>query len=251
MIRSSLGILVAAAGLATDASAQVINGRVVQDGSHEAIASADVSLLTANGRELERVRSDSAGEFEFVAQTGSYAFHVVAAGFVAVTTLPIDVGFEEVRVRIVLSPRVILLAPLEITARSRPLITEMMMREFNERRAKKIGFAITRDQIEERKPRHVSDLLRMVPGVRVLPSGVGSASIVIPAAGTRFNDNCQVKVVLDGLLFRWGGTTIDDIAIDDVDAIEVFRTLAETPAEFAGPDARCGVVAVWTRRGAR
>jgi len=251
MIRSSLGILLAAAGLATDARAQIIRGHVVQDGSHDAIAFADVTLLMANGQTLKRVRADSTGEFEFVASIGSYSFHVVAEGFVPVSTPVIDFDGGETIVRIVLSPDVVLLAPLEITARSRPLITEMMMREFNDRRAKNIGFAITRDQIEARKPRHVSDLLRMVPGVRVMPNGVGSATIAIPGAGTRFTDNCQVKVVLDGLRFRWGASTIDDIAVDDLEAIEVFRSLAEVPVEFAGPDAHCGVVAVWTRRGAR
>jgi len=249
MIRSiRLGIL-AVAGLASGARAQVIRGHIVQDGSHEAIAFADVTLLAANGRTLQRVRADSAGDFELMAAFGSYAFHVVAQGFIPVTTPVIDVDAGETLVRIVLSPDVVLLAPLEITARSRPLITGMMMKGFNERRAKNLGYALTREQIEERKPRHVTDLLRMVPGVRVQPGGVGSGSISIPGAGTRFVDGCQVKVVLDGLLFRWGATTIDDIPIDDVVAIEVFRNLAETPAEFAGPDARCGVVAVWTRRG--
>jgi hypothetical protein len=252
MIRSGLGILIAAAGLATDASAQLIRGRIVQDGSHEPIAFADVALLSENGRILQSARADSIGEFEFSLQSGIYAFRVDALGFVSVTTPTVELeSQQELLVRIVLSPKVILLAPLEITARSRPLITDMMMRGFNERRAKNLGFAITRDQIEARKPRHVTDLLRMVPGVRVMPGGVGSASIEIPSAGTRFLGGCQVKVVLDGLLFRWGATTIDDIAVDDLEAIEVFRTLAETPAEFAGPDARCGVVAVWTKRGGR
>ncbi|MGD8277580.1 MAG: hypothetical protein PVH00_06115 [Gemmatimonadota bacterium] len=76
-------------------------------------------------------------------------------------------------------------------------------------------------------------------------------SIRIPGAGTRFTDYCQVKVILDGLRFRWGSSTIDDSAVDDLEAIEVFGSLAEVPVEFAGPDAHCGGIAVWTRRGAR
>jgi hypothetical protein len=59
----------------------------------------------------------------------------------------------------------------------------------------------------------------------------------------------SVKVLLDGLVFKWGATTLDDIPVDDIEAIEVFRNLAEIPPEFGGPDALCGVVAVWTRRG--
>jgi hypothetical protein len=62
---------------------------------------------------------------------------------------------------------------------------------------------------------------------------------------------CPVKVMLDGTEFRWGATTIDDIPVHDVWGVEVFRGLADLPIEFAAPDARCGVIAIWTRRGAR
>ena len=194
-------------------------------------------------------QADTVGEFEFRIPSGLYAFRAGALGFMTATTPVIELGIqEELRVRVVLSPRAILLAPLEITARSRPLISGMMMQAYHERRAKNQGFAITREQIEERNPRRVTDLLHMVPGVRVIWRFGGSA-IEIPGSGRRFQPGCQVKVLVDGTLFRWGGTTIDDIPVDDVEAIEVFRNLAEIPAEMGGPDAACGVVAIWTKRG--
>jgi len=250
MIRSWVTILVVATGLAAEARAQVIRGRIIEDGTHRPIAHADIRLLDDRGRGIASTLADSLGGFEFRTVSGLYAFQAVAPGFVQATTPVIELGIGELlEIRVVLSPRAILLAPLEITARSRPLISGMTMQGFHERRAKNLGFALTREQIEQRKPRRVSDLLRAVPGVRVIPGGVGSGSIRIPGAGTRFRDNCEVKVLLDGFLFRWGGSTIDDIPVDDLEAIEVFRNLAETPPEYAGPDARCGVVAVWTRRG--
>jgi hypothetical protein len=43
---------------------------------------------------------------------------------------------------------------------------------------------------------------------------------------------------------------IDDlVSTADILAIEVFRSPAEIPSEFNGPNAGCGVVVLWTRRG--
>ena len=249
MIRTSVALLTVGLGLAAEAGGQVVRGRIVEDGPNRPVTHADIILLDEEHRALASTQTDSLGRFVFEVSEGYYAFRAGGLGFMTVTTAVIEVGpDEELQVRIVLSPKAILLAPLEITARSRPLISGMMMQAYNERRVKNLGFAITRKQIEERNPRRVTDLLQMVPGVIVIPQFGGSA-IEIPGSGRRFVPGCQVKVMLDGLLFRWGATTIDDIPVDDVEAIEVFRNLAEIPPEMGGPDAVCGVVAVWTKRG--
>ena len=249
MTRSTITIFLVALGLAADVSGQVIRGRVVEDGPHRPISHADVALLNDRGRAIRSTQADSLGEFSFETPSGAYAFVVSAPGFMTAATPAVELGAgEELQVRIVLSPNAILLAPLEVTARSRPLISGLLMQAYHERRAKNQGFAITREQIDERQPRRVTDLLHMVPGVNVIFRFGGSA-IEIPGSGRRFLPTCEVKVVVDGNLFRWGGTTIDDIPVDDIEAIEVFRNLAEIPPEFAGPDAVCGVVAVWTKRG--
>jgi hypothetical protein len=45
-------------------------------------------------------------------------------------------------------------------------------------------------------------------------------------------------------------TAVDDVVFaGDVLAIEIFRTPAEIPSEFNGPNAGCGVIVLWTRRG--
>jgi outer membrane cobalamin receptor len=88
----------------------------------------------------------------------------------------------------------------------------------------------------------------MVPGVRVHWE-FGGSRVSIPGAATQIGGGCEVKVFLDGLEFTWGSSTLDDIPTFDIEAIEVFRSLADLPPELAGSDARCGVVAVWTRRG--
>ena len=72
--------------------------------------------------------------------------------------------------------------------------------------------------------------------------------------------NCATQIFVDGFLLnrRTGssrGAPPIDFRIDDVvspssiEGIEVYRGLSTVPAEFLNPDAECGVIAIWTRRG--
>ena len=43
---------------------------------------------------------------------------------------------------------------------------------------------------------------------------------------------------------------IDDMVLpSSVEGIEIYRGLSTVPPEFLNPDAECGVIAIWTRRG--
>lgn len=57
-----------------------------------------------------------------------------------------------------------------------------------------------------------------------------------------------MQLFIDGKHFSTQDLGIDIINPQDLIAVEVFRTIAEVPAEFGGHHARCGVVSVWTRR---
>lgn len=237
--------------LAASAEAQIVLGHIVGDGSNNPIVTADIELLDDRGNVVTRAVSDSTGHFLLrTTQAGNYRLRASALGYQTVTTPGITVDFaEQFQVRVVMSPDAVLLAPLEIRARSRPLLSGMTLQGYQERREKGLGFAITADDIEERHGRSVTDMLRMVPGVRV-EFVFGGSRVSIPSAATRFGGRtCEVKVYLDGLAFAWGASTLDDIPTYDIHAIEVFRSLAELPPELAGPESECGVIAVWTRRG--
>jgi hypothetical protein len=94
---------------------------------------------------------------------------------------------------------------------------------------------------------------------------------------TTFGAVCEPRVFVDGLIairgdskpvvVTPGGAAIDEMNRDDprfpeptvddvvdprdIEAIEVYRSGADVPAQFGGmgPFTRCGVVVVWTRRG--
>ncbi len=42
---------------------------------------------------------------------------------------------------------------------------------------------------------------------------------------------------------------LDDIPVHHIVAMELYRSVAEMPIEFQGPDAGCGVLVIWTQVG--
>jgi outer membrane cobalamin receptor len=164
-----------------------------------------------------------------------------------------DRTFAELEIR--LAPTVVLLAPLEIVALSPPR-TSPVLENVEHRRTRGFGVQISRQEIEERRPLQISDVLMELPGVYAerRRGAAGGRTIHMGRALVGVGGGeCPVQVFLDGMLAtrdRPGGDVlVDDLASPlDVEVIEVFRGLASVPPEFFTPDARCGVIAIWTKR---
>jgi len=58
---------------------------------------------------------------------------------------------------------------------------------------------------------------------------------------------CKVDYVVDG--FPATNSSSPDMATIGIVAIEVYRTLSETPLEFLRADNVCGTIVIWTRSG--
>jgi hypothetical protein len=58
---------------------------------------------------------------------------------------------------------------------------------------------------------------------------------------------CEMLVFVDGMQQQLDG--IDDIQMESLEAIEVYRGAGEIPAEYRVMNATCGVVLLWTRSG--
>jgi hypothetical protein len=99
-------------------------------------------------------------------------------------------------------------------------------------------------------------LLMEIPGVYADRTGTGASARSIrmgralsgPGGGP-----CPVQIFLDGMLATrpgaGGDVSVDDLVSPlDVEAIEVFKGLGSVPPEFLNVYARCGVIAIWTRR---
>lgn len=245
-------------GWTASVSAQVhIRGRVIDNESLRPIPAVEVRLSKAGhrSRTIARTVSDRDGRFEFhVSEAPGYIFRASSLGFEDTETpiLWID-DYRSYDVEIRLDPDAVLLAPIEVLTRAKGAESPVLA-GFHHRLEAGFGHYITHLDIERLKPSRVTDLLARVPGVRLESSGSGlRRAVYLSRTGT----DCQAEIFVDGMLWTrpipGGGpqlmSSVDDaVSPAVVFGIEVYRGLATVPAEFLTPRARCGVVAIWTRR---
>ena len=116
------------------------------------------------------------------------------------------------------------------------------------------GTFFTREDIEQRRPLVVSDVVRRSPGVRIVDSmGV---RLFASARGNKIVDGprgkksvpCIMRVGVDGQVMEWGFGA-DQISPGEVYGIEVYSGPATVPREYASQvvDNYCGLVMIWTR----
>jgi hypothetical protein len=234
-----------------------IRGRVIDETTSQPIADVYVEFVDGRTRTAKTAVSDDEGSFLLSGvPSGFFRLRAERIGY-ARTVTPywrIEPG-EILTVTVRLHPDAVLLAPLEITARTRS--RSPVLSNFYQRVERRVGGVfITREEIERSNAGLVTDLLRMVPGVQIDGGGGQHDRIItmvraIPV--TSFANGCPVQIYLDGILATRSATdrvSLDELATPNVlEGIEVFRGLATVPPEFLSAEARCGVIALWTKRG--
>ena len=113
---------------------------------------------------------------------------------------------------------------------------------------------VTRQDIERRAPVRLSQMLRGLPGLRVVDSA--GAFVAISSRGTKVEDGpdglapapCVMRVMVDGILSS-ASRDIDQLLPVDVYAIEIFYGSTRMPLQYAGMRNvnLCGLIAIWTR----
>ncbi|MGI9078524.1 MAG: carboxypeptidase regulatory-like domain-containing protein [Gemmatimonadaceae bacterium] len=234
-----LGILPALAllasnssGLSAQGATASIVGEVRNRDTRAPIAGATVMMLG-----LRPLTTDSAGSFAFSKlRAGSHLVEVRAIGYVRVSGL-LDVEDGKV-VRPVIE--------MEATVAELPGVVVEAAKsqgrrfaEFERRRAQGRGSFFTQEEIEARNPMNLADLLRTVRGVRTECSGTQCQIRMARSAR-----GCDVQYYVDGRLSNTFGPSTP---MRDVEGIEIYHGQSETPAEFMGFAAGCGVIAIWTR----
>lgn len=102
------------------------------------------------------------------------------------------------------------------------------------------GYFITPEQIAQRSAVDVTDYLRTVPGLQVIPTGGFGGAIQLR--------NCTPTVFVDGMQLFDGASDLSQIvSASEVAGIEVYNSAISTPAEFRRGMNACGVVVVWTK----
>ena len=255
-----LAILLALGTWAADPLlAQVrLQGRVLDDVTGQPLQGARVLLLNRYDRVVDYQVTDDDGKFRFKPRNGSrLRVEAKAIGYLPTITpaLWMVSDRDSAAVVIRLAPHAVLLAPVEIVALSAPT-TSVILENVLHRGKRGFGHQITRQDIQQRQPQNVSDILLEVPGVYAARRGTGASGRSIymgralPSLGAQV---CPVQVFLDGMRATreqpGGDVLVDDLVSPlDIEVIEVFRGLGTIPPEFLTRYARCGVIAIWTKR---
>jgi hypothetical protein len=233
-----------------------IRGRVVDHLTEQPIPVARVEVLDSKERIRRIAVSDSEGNFVLPrVAPGAFWLRGRVEGYATTTTPPWRIeGGEVLTVTVFLHPEVVLLAPLAVTGRARTY--SPVLAGFRERLQRRQGGTfLTRVEIESRNAARVTDLLDGVPGLRIQPAtGAANRRLVSFAGalpGRSGPGGCPVQVFVDGVLATRGraDVSLDELAVPGaLEGVEVYRGLGTVPSEFLTPEARCGVIALWTRR---
>ncbi len=149
---------------------------------------------------------------------------------------------------VVLVPIPVAVVPEIVVEVDRELRVYGRMRAFYERRNIGAGDFFTRREIEERNPNRVSDMLYGIPGVTLTPLGISGVQISFDRSTQGLSGQCQSPAIYIDGAFAQGGLYLDQlVSPEQVEAIELYQGVVETPPQFMRGGNPCGVIVIWTR----
>ena len=180
------------------------------------------------------VSTSRTGEFGFQGLVpGKYVIQASAIGYTTLSS-PIEVkALETLQIEFETEPQSVNLPELEVS--SHPNLPP----EFLRRSQEGGGRYMNRAAIEQRNARDVAELLRGFPGVRLNCRRYPCTAELI-----RSSRSCPPAYFLDGIPVDAAGIMLQPPR--DLDGIEVYSGLAETPPELR-QWSTCGAFALWTR----
>lgn len=221
-------------GIAQASSARLVGS--VRDSGGGPVALAQFSLQRVRGF------SDSAGLFRLEGlSAGVVILHVRRMGFEPLDlTLELAVGrTDSLSIVLTMVPRE--LAEVTTEAEARP---SQHLADFYRHRQNGLGYYYDRKDIVAAKVQRTSDLLRRLPGVRLVPDRSGRYQVRM--GRTSGGRDCPPDFWIDGI--RAAFLNVDDVPLMDVDALEIYKGASALPPEYntrVGSPA-CGVIVIWT-----
>ena len=235
----SVLLLPALSSLASAQSVGAISG-TIRDSAGAPIPGVEVVLLQRPGA----VYSDSLGVFRFAnVPTGKRALHFRRLGFEP-KSLDADIAQDKtLALSVTLDPFATEIEGMNVEELTR---RRQLLSDFYDRKSRGFGHFITRDEIEKRSPMNLSDMMRMVPGAKLVPiQGTSMAALRFNRAQT--GRDCPPQYWVDGV--KAYALNIDDIIPSDVEGIEIYPGASTVPPQFNTREGTtiCGVVLIWTR----
>ena len=223
-----------------------LRGRILDAVSGAPLIGATVAATTTG----TSATTDSAGRYRIDGlKVGIHRFLVSASGYTR-GSVTLAFALREVMERdLELDPLGLVLSPVDsakaqalptvpVTA---PMSAGRRFDDFERRRTTGRGQYLTRTQLEEGQFATLQDAMRPLRGVRY--SCAGSTCLVQMA---RAPLGCSPDYVVDERVDNMFGPLVP---VRDIQAIEVYTGASDVPGEFAGTNAGCGVIVIWTTNG--
>ena len=219
-------------------------------------ASISGQVNTASGQPIEGVRitvinikksvgTDGKGRFGFPdMKPGTYRIEAAVIGFSPMVALVTVNAGEQKDIEFRTDSTGQLLPTIFVEGEPQPELMKVMT-TFERRVATGHGRFITRDQILQRNPLKIMDMIRFEPGVRSDCRG-----FVCQLRLNRDQQSCPPAIFVDGQ--QTAIQVLDNTPPNDIEGVEIYRGPTEVPPEINNETARCGgAISIWTRRGQR
>ena len=237
------GFAILAPGALAQKGDSRVTGHVVDVTSGARLPRVEILFLG----DMRSVVSDSAGGYVFDdLPSGILRFAVRTAGFPAQNVV-VALAKHESMARVIEMDSTA--AGRAAAAQSLPLVavTAAPSRgpryaDFERRQRTGRGQYLTREEIDKAGYGTLQDAVRGMRGVNVECGGGLGCYIRMASAPMQ----CMPEYIIDGYVNNSFGR---QTPIRDIEAMEVYTGPSEIPGEFAGRNAGCGAVVIWTRSG--
>lgn len=240
---------------ARPATGQSVRGRVLELGSDRPVAAAGIILIDEKGAPVASAIADTSGNFVLRApRPGRYWARAQRLGYVNTLSPVIELAENltaEVTIRMEI--RGIPFDTLTVVQKRNGL--ELGRSQFMRRCRSSEGICLTEARIRRSGAAWPNDLFESIPGMAVMYTTRGSTVRSMVGWG------CFVIFVNHQIR---PSNSIDDLVMEDIVGIEVYRSYKEVPRELrqsiladsvwpSGPDVPlkqigpCGIARVWTR----
>jgi hypothetical protein len=261
MLRPSVvfaAVLVLITPVMTHAQA-ALTGIVRDDSTARPLAGVEILVQTTSHRGV----TNQSGRYELTGlRAGVYQVIFRQVGYVPVRMDVLLRDGETTRANAILVRSEVILDPIVVTGET-PRPRGNMLDAFEERRAMGFGEFIDSETLRRSEHLRLTDVIRRHSRIELRyvcfnPLG-GSIDRCRDEKGwIAYNHGristggqlCPMHVMLDGhLITRNGPVDLRTFfPINELEAVEIYRSMAQVPVQFADPETRCGIIVAWTRR---
>lgn len=275
----ALSIAVAAGCLTSALVAQVptseqravVAGRVTTRGTRAGLPGVEVRVVG----DTAHVSTDSAGNFVLTTSArGSSNVTLRKLGY-SPLTVPLELNpGDSLHIETGLDKTVVNLDTLRVVGKSDAVVPARLAGFEHRRQHNNGGVFITPEELEHTGSTSIADVLRKVPGIRIMDASFGKLAVASTRGGRLDASGqpvvCRVRVMFDGLLMPInerpnsrngsvggvGGTPPPDLELPlpatspkVIHGIEIYPGPASMPRELIphGEDAFCGLIAIWSK----